>query len=211
MGSGRILPRFREAKATPGRSPAAGQKPRPHKATIATHGLHSVKQAPERGAVGVGNAGVSGDIRSGFQQTPVTVEVFDQIAAVLKAVHDVGEMRCVLQTERVPAFVQAGQINDGVAQKAVRARFRVGQDVDDGSLFAIDVDRLCFAVKPHVSAGPADADARVSFGGALLHNDRAVRFALPCFEGPCAEFGIARLAARRLSGFFGARVHPPGV
>ena len=46
-----------------------------------------------------------GDIGSGLEQSPVSLEVFHDVAAVAKAVHDVGELGGVLKAQRMPALV----------------------------------------------------------------------------------------------------------
>src|SRR5579871_3567057 len=95
-----------------------------------------------------------------LQQAAVALEVFNDIAAVLKAVHDVGELRGVLKTKRMTALVQTGQIDDCVAKQAVATSdsvdigsqtMRVGEYVDHGSALPIHHHRLRFAIQVHSS------------------------------------------------------------
>ena len=66
---------------------------------------------------------------------------------VLEGIHDVGELVCVAEPERVANLVNARQIDDGVAQQRVEAGLpgdvsaeggRVGPDVDRGPALAAE-------------------------------------------------------------------------
>src|SRR5678816_1688707 len=67
-------------------------------------------------AVSIGDAGVLPNLRARGNLAPVAFEVLHNVATVTEAVHDVFEPAGVRQAEGVPAFVQTGEIDDGVAQ-----------------------------------------------------------------------------------------------
>ena len=66
-------------------------------------------------------AGDAGNIGARLQLPAVAHEVFDEVAAVLEGIHDVGELVGVPQPERVAQLVDAGQVDDGVAQERIEA------------------------------------------------------------------------------------------
>ena len=67
-----------------------------------------------------GKAGRVGNIISGFQFVPIPHEVRNDVSAVSEGIHDVLKISGVRQTHRVAKFVDAGQINNRVAQHLVR-------------------------------------------------------------------------------------------
>src|SRR5437867_10009259 len=70
-------------------------------------------------AVSFGDAGVLSNLCARGDLAPVACEVLHYVATVTEAVHDVFEPAGMRQAEGVPAFVQTGEIDDGVAQQAV--------------------------------------------------------------------------------------------
>ncbi len=68
----------------------------------------------------------------------------------------------MLQAERVSGFVQAGEIDDRVAQQPVVVHAkRRREHVDFGPALAVHPDRSRFAVQALLRGSPQHADARV--------------------------------------------------
>src|SRR6478735_8934469 len=59
------------------------------------------------------------DVGAGAQLRPIPVEEAGHVAAIPEEEHDVRVRGGVLEAERVPEFVQAGQIDDGLADEGV--------------------------------------------------------------------------------------------
>ena len=66
--------------------------------------------------VGIREAGYCGDVAPGMDLPPVTFKIFNDVATVAKVKHDVAKIACMLKPKRVPQFVEAGQINNAIAQ-----------------------------------------------------------------------------------------------
>src|SRR5262249_46692844 len=56
------------------------------------------------------------DVASRLQLTSIALEVLDEVAAVLKGIHDVAEGVRVLEAEGVSELVEAREVDDGVAK-----------------------------------------------------------------------------------------------
>jgi hypothetical protein len=160
------------------------------------------------------------NVAAHFQQPPITLEVLDNIAAILEAVHDIGEIGGVFQSERMPAFMQTGEVDDGIAQQGVGSSgpidigsqgAGVRQDIDNRAALSVDHNGLRLAVKVHGAVGPVDADAGVSFGRTFPEDKRATRFALPGREGPGGELFIAGSAAGEPGRLLRAGIHLEAV
>ena len=163
---------------------------------------------------------MGGDIGARFQLPAVAIEVAEDVSAVLEAVHDIGEGGGVAQAERVPAFVQAGEIDDALAEEGITAggfadfvaeRVHIGEDEDLRAGASIDQQGFGFAVEVHGAGSPADADAGVFGGREFVRGEQRLRFARPGFESPAGEFGIGALATGDSRGFGGAGLNPEGV
>ena len=126
------------------------------------------------------------DLLARNELAPVAPKIFDDIAAKPKAIHDVRELRGMRQTERVTAFMQASEIDHGVAEERITLGYglnigpearHIGNDVDGRARFAIHHDRARLAVKVLGSPRPIDTDARaILFGGAITRNSPAAAF-----------------------------------
>jgi hypothetical protein len=150
------------------------------------------------------------DVRALGEQPPVPVEISRNIAAVLKAIHDVGEVGCMAEAEGVTGFVHKGQEDDSVPKQRIRASRGVGlrQNIDFRALLTIHRHRPGFAVEAG-SGCPVDGQTCMLGIGAFREDDPIARFTLPRFEGPSRKFGIVFVTSRTCS-CAGAIVYPPG-
>src|ERR1051326_6703449 len=114
----------------------------------------------------------------------VTAKVFRDVAAVLKAVHDVFEIGGVAQTERMPGLVQAGEIDDGFPEQALPV---VGTNID------ISADG--FAIEPVARRNPVNADLRARRFGSFFESQFSIGCRLPRLERPPGELGVALAAS----------------
>jgi len=174
----------------------------------------------QRGSIRIGNAGVRGNIGARLQLFAIALEVRHKVAAVLKAVHDIGEAFCVYESERVSALVNAGQVNDCVAKQMIAAsgfsdiaahRTEVRKHVDIRPAFSVHHIRHGLAIEVRRAVDPMNPDLRMRRSGAFLENERAFRFALPRLERPASQFRVPRLARTGFRDLRRAAVDPPGV
>src|SRR5262245_2838043 len=105
------------------------------------------------------------DIGARLQLGSIAVEVSSNVSAVSEAVHDICEFASVREPERMADLVDAGQIDDCVAQKMVAVgRSRCRLYVDICSTLAFDHNRLRFAVQARRPVGPMNSNASLGFG-----------------------------------------------
>lgn len=154
---------------------------------------------PETRDIGIREAGNRGDIVSRAKLRTITAEVLDDVSAVAKEKHDVAKIARVVEPQGVTELVQAGQIDNGIAQEIVRSgasrdigaeRFDVGPYKNGGSAPAVHQKRLGFAIFTAAGFGPIKANERGGFGGRFEMQTFA-RVALPRLEGPESEFAVA--------------------
>ena len=149
------------------------------------------------------------DVGARFQLPSIAAEVLVEVAAVLEAVHDVVEHRRVREPQRVPRFVQAGQIHDGVAQQPVAIRGqRRWPHINLRAQMPFKRHRPRLAVHAFFSGSPVQPNARVL---AILHArelEFPARSLLPGFKCPGGQLRIVRLAHGR---GIRAGLHPIGV
>ena len=69
--------------------------------------------------VGWGQAGIANDIFSSLQLVAVAQEVIDDISSIAKRIHDVLKVPGVRKADGMTKLVNAGQVNDRIAQELV--------------------------------------------------------------------------------------------
>jgi hypothetical protein len=138
------------------------------------------------------------DVGAGRELAAVAVEVLGDIAAVLEAVHDVVEIGGVGEAESVAGLVEAGEVDDGVAENEVGhgRRDDGGLHIDFGAAHAIDQDGPRLAVDSIGGSGPVEADVGALKLFGALQFELAGGGGLPGFNGPPGEFGVVRAANR---------------
>ena len=62
---------------------------------------------------------VAKSISPRLAEAAIAAKVFGNVAAILKAVHDVGEPGGMRQAERVSGFMQTRQVDNGIAEQSV--------------------------------------------------------------------------------------------
>jgi hypothetical protein len=117
------------------------------------------------------------DIGADFKLPPVTGEVFFQVASVLEAVHDVGEVPRVFEAERVAAFVDTGKEQNRGAKKRISFPSRNGR-IDNEIENGLPIFQASHALTIET------ADARI-------HPDEAERSLLTRFRGRQNELAVA--------------------
>src|SRR5580704_4295584 len=70
----------------------------------------------------LGNPRMAADPGAGVERSSIAAKIFEHIAAVLEAVHDVREVRGVRQRQGVAGLMQAGQIHDCIAEQLIALR-----------------------------------------------------------------------------------------
>src|SRR5690242_12530635 len=160
--------------------------------------LGGVKRA-DAPYVRIREPGDGGDIASGMDLPAVAAEIFGNISAVAEEKHDVAKIARVLETERVPEFVQTGKINDAVSQKIVgcgeprdfRAEsLHVGADEDNGSALAVHQQRLGLAIFAAAGLGPLKSNQRRRFCCGF-ETQTLSGGALPGLKGPQRKLAVA--------------------
>jgi hypothetical protein len=146
------------------------------------------------------------NIRAGPQRPAIPVEVFNDIAAELEAVHDVRKIGGMVQPDRMTGLVQARQVHDRIAEQSVALPGsrdlgselgEIGMHFNRGAPLAVQRKRSRIAVKLWAFAQPEPQAAP----GCLL----------PSLQRPLRQFGIARLAAGTRRYVFRARLNPEAV
>jgi len=144
-------------------------------------------------AIGGGKARILPDICALGELFPVAVKVLRDVAAILKAVHDIGELIGVAKTKRVAGFVEAGEVNNRIAQQRVRDVLCGVDDVDLGAAASANLDGLSLAVQAALRRLPDQTDQRARAILSLHKVKLAVRRALPAFERPSGQIRVAWL------------------
>src|SRR5690242_7345370 len=145
-------------------------------------------------AVGFRQAGVLVNIATGRKQPAVAAEIFRNISAELKAVHDVGESGRVRKAEGVTGFVEAGEIDDGVAEQGIAIGAGGGQDIDFGAADAGHQNGTRFPVETLIPVRPINPNVGTSLVRYALERKRAGGSGLPRFHGPLGQFRIVAMA-----------------
>ena len=101
---------------------------------------------PNTPAVVCGHSGMFADVLADGKLPAIASEILGNVSSILKAVHDIGKLRCVRQPERMPGFMKAGQIHDGFTEQRVARLFGWRQHVDLGAAEPVDHDRPRFPV-----------------------------------------------------------------
>ena len=137
--------------------------------------------------------------RARAKLTAIAAEELHDVAAVAEEVHDVVERGGVREAERVTELVQAGQVDDGLAEQIVcggalrdlRAEsVHVGTDVDGRATAASHDERPHLAVLAVARVRPVQPHE----GGRFRSRDQAQRGArvpLPGRQRPVRELAIA--------------------
>jgi hypothetical protein len=76
-------------------------------------------QGSDSAYVGIRQARDRRDVISGVKLYTITAEILDDVSAVSEVIHNVAEIPCVLEPQRVAEFVQARQIDDAITQEDV--------------------------------------------------------------------------------------------
>ncbi len=116
-------------------------------------------------------------------------EILADVATELEAVHDVGELVRVYQTEGMPRFVYARQIRDRVAQQDVRGFERSGADINVDGAVPVHVDASRFAIHTFFGRCPDDPHPSLVFRQ-RLEVELAVRSFLPGGKRPLGELDV---------------------
>src|SRR5690606_2875387 len=139
-----------------------------------------------------------GNVAAAAKLVAVAVEEQRDVPAVAEEVHDVCVLCRMLEAERVPDLVQAGQVHDRLAQQIVQPRRlrdvgtqRVGVRTYEhhGAALTVDEDRPHLAVLAGARGNEVDAQ-QGRFFGSWFKGQRALRRTLPGFEGPLCELPI---------------------
>src|SRR3974390_1401564 len=94
------------------------------------------------------------DVLANRKLPSIASEILGDVPSVLKAIHDIGKFRRVRQPERMPGFVKAGKVNDGLAEQSVARRLGRRQDVHFSAADPVDNYRPRFSVQALVALGP---------------------------------------------------------
>jgi hypothetical protein len=103
---------------------------------------------------------VLADICAHGELAAVASKVLLDVASVMKAVHDVGELRGVGEPKRVTGLMDAGEVDDRIAQELVWDALGGSDDVDLGPEYALDQDGTRLPIEGFAAASPVDADVR---------------------------------------------------